>query len=131
MSEGDKDNSNKLEMAEGQEVMGNGVGTRCAIPRKKPGFYSMGSGGNSTQVLLYGDTLEGSMRKGSKPTGQLQAEAELVRAGDEKGTNSKAIQDFRNQLNFMHMEVFAVCLRSVLGVGVCISVYLYAGQWSW
>lgn len=75
--------------------------------------------------------LEGSMRKVRKPTGQLQAEAELVRAGDEKGTNSKAIQDFRNHRNFMHMEVFAVCLRNVLGVGVCISVYLYAGQWSW
>lgn len=54
MSEGDKDNSNQLEMAEGQEVMGNGVGNGCAIPKKQPGFYSMSNGGNSTQVLLYG-----------------------------------------------------------------------------
>lgn len=54
MSEGDKDNSNQPEMAEGQEVMGNGVRNGCAIPRKKPGFYSMSSRGNSTQVLLYG-----------------------------------------------------------------------------
>lgn len=24
-----------------------------------------------------------------------------------------------------------MCLRSVSGAGVCISVYLYAGQWGW
>ena len=102
MSEGDKDNSNQPEMAEGQEVMGNGVRNGCAIPRKKPGFYSMSSRGNGTQVLLYGGR-PGGVNEERKPTGQLQVEAELVRAGDEKGTDSEVIQDSRKHLNLQHM----------------------------
>ena len=47
--------------------------------------------------------LEGSVRKVRKPTGQLQVEAELVRAEDEKGTDSEVIQDSRNHLNLLHL----------------------------
>lgn len=50
--------------------------------------------GETALKCCYVETdLEGSMRKVRKPIGQLQAEAELVRAGDEKGTDSKATQD--------------------------------------